>query len=102
MDSNSVPQVTQNSSFRYYVIMILLGIMTTTATSSFVAPRVIMWWYDSPAPTPVSTACVPAIDWAIRIFQWTQLASLAVGALVGLVVAIRFRRKPQSNPLTPR
>lgn len=107
MDSHNLTHGTPNatggsvksSSFRYYSLMILLGVAATTGASSFIAPRVIMWWYDSPAPTPVTAACVPAIEWAIRMFQWTQLISLGLGVVIGWVLAIRFRKKPQPSPL---
>src|SRR5688572_19616637 len=106
MDSTNLPQGVpangQNSSARYFLIMILLGISVTTAITSWFAPRLIMWWYDSPAQTPISAACAPAIDHAIRVLQSAQLMSLGVGAVLGLFLAIQFRKKPQSNPLNTR
>lgn len=92
----------QNSSFSYYVVMMILGISVMTTATSLVAPKVITWWYDSPAATPITAACVPAIDWAIRLLQRAQLVSLILGAIAGLIVARLFRKRPQSNPLTPR
>jgi hypothetical protein len=98
-----LPQIPpQNSSTKYYVIMMILGISVMTATTSLVAPRVILWWYDSPASTPITSACVSGIDWAIRMLQWAQLIALILGAIAGLIVGYKFRKQPQSNPLNTR
>ncbi|MBS1958842.1 MAG: hypothetical protein JST80_05145 [Bdellovibrionales bacterium] len=84
--------VYRKSSFKYYFLMMLLGISVVTTLVSIYMPRMITWYFDPPMPMGVS--CSSSIDWAIQRLQWAQAGAVGVGAILGLIIAFRFRSKP--------
>lgn len=60
------------------------GILTT-----WLAPSAIAWWFKPPANIGIN--CSEPIEWALHRLQWTQLAGILFGALIGLIIYLRFR-----------
>ena len=81
----------KKSSFRYYFLMMTLGVSCTTTLVSIYMPKVLLWYFDPPSQIGVS--CISSIDWAIQRLQIAQGAALVLGAILGLILGFRLRRR---------
>ena len=89
-ENNPVPAAPQ-SSFKFILLMMLFGTVTTLAAVSIYMPRMILWYFDPPMPMGVS--CTSSIRWAVDRLLFAQLCSVGVGALIGLILGLKFARK---------
>src|SRR2546428_12993749 len=74
------------------VCALIFGILST-----WLAPKMITYWYAPPVPAGASVAfnCTDAVAWAMRKLVWTQLIGSLGGAAIGVVIGILLvRRKP--------
>jgi hypothetical protein len=78
-------------------IGVLLGAVVFSILTTWLGPRMI-GWYVTPADQPAALSCQAAVVGAMHRLVETQLIGTAIGALVGLILGIVFRRKA---PLAP-
>lgn len=60
-----------------------------TLLSSWFAPRMIAWYFEPPVEIGVN--CRPAVEWGLEKLQWAQMAGIAGGALLGLILWAFFK-----------
>jgi len=65
-------------------LWIVLFTLSGSLVSSWLAPKWITWFYQSPVSSGVD--CTPALEWAMHIL----LISQTVGALFGVTVGFLF------------
>lgn len=68
------------------------------ALATWLAPNIISWYFDPPAGFGVS--CKEPIVWALKRLQYAQLAGIAFGALLSVLLFFRFRTKKDPNEQT--
>jgi hypothetical protein len=95
----------QGCIFAYSVLMTkkilvfaLVGIFASVALVSLYMPQLIEWYFDPPMSMGIS--CRDSIAWALKRFQWAQLISIGVGALMGAWIGWRFNRS-KPDPTFP-
>lgn len=81
----------QKSSFKFVASFVVLGSLLTLGLVSVYMPRMILWYFDPPMPMGVS--CTSSIRWAIGRLLLAQVYSVGVGAVFGLIVGLKLRRK---------
>lgn len=91
MAENNVAQITSKSPVKFVLVMTLICMVTTLAVVSIYMPRMILWYFDPPMPMGVS--CTSSIRWAVDRLLTAQLISLAVGAVIGLLIGLKFAKK---------
>jgi hypothetical protein len=69
----------------------IIGILLSVTVASIYIPRTILWYFDP--PTSMGVSCTPSIHWALDRLLNTQLISIGVGAVLGLAVGLKFRKK---------
>ena len=94
MSENNVPQPAQKSSAKFILMFVGLGILVSIALVSFYMPRMILWYFEPPMPMGVS--CTGSIRWAVDRLLIAQLYSIAVGAVIGLLVGLKLKKKRKS------
>lgn len=95
------------------VILMLLGALVGITAASFIVPPMLSW-YTSPGGLPQGAA-IPAvvqipevIRYATSRLLWGQVVGGGLGALIGLLLGVAFRRRPspaaeiQTQPLPPQ
>jgi hypothetical protein len=82
----------QRSVWIVLTITILIFVGATLATPKFID------WYASPfmPQGAQGVTCAPTIQWALSKLLWVQLGASIAGVLLGLVVAIKFRKSKPS------
>jgi hypothetical protein len=67
--------------------------------AGWVAPKMIGWYFTPPVNIGIN--CTAPIDWALSHFQMAEMAGIIIGAIVGLVIFILFRksRRPELTGL---
>ncbi len=63
--------------------------------TSWRAPALLRWWSAPPIQDRLS--CAPVVEWAATSMLQMQLSSLALGLLLGGVLAIVTRRKTTAS-----
>ena len=71
------------------------GAFVSTVLTTWLAPRMIKWYFSPPVDTGIN--CSAPIAWALSRLQWAQFWGVIVGVAVGLVVYgfVQRRRKKQ-------
>jgi hypothetical protein len=64
--------------------------LTGALSSSYIAPKVIAWYFDPPVDIGVN--CRTAVEWSMSKLQTLQIWGLAVGFALGLFVMIWMTR----------
>jgi len=64
--------------------LILFGALLGGLSTSYLAPKVISWYFDP--PTPMGISCILSIEWALNKFQWAQGLGILSGAVLGFVL----------------
>lgn len=85
-------------------LLILFCALLFGIGASWLAPKVITYWYTPPVPSGAASAfnCVDAVNWAMGKLVWTQIIGSAVGAIVGLFLGLSFgSRKAAAAPPAP-
>lgn len=85
------PQNVQKSSTKFVMIMILLGALICVSLVSMYFPKMISWYFEPPMPMGVS--CTSSIRWAIEKLQMAQLYAVLVGAVLGFLIGLKFKKK---------
>ena len=80
------------SSFKFMLSFMGLGILVALVLVSIYMPRMILWYFEPPMPMGVS--CTSSIRWAVDRLLIAQAYSVGVGAVLGLLVGLKFRKKP--------
>ena len=91
MPETNLPQPIEKSSFKFVSRFVIVGILLTLGLVSIYMPRMILWYFDPPMPMGVS--CTSSIRWAISRLLSAQLYSIGVGAIIGLLVGLKLRKK---------
>ena len=91
MSENNLAQASPQSSFKFISLMVIFGTMTSLALVSIYMPRMILWYFDPPMPMGVS--CTSSIRWAVNRLLTAQLVAIAVGAVLGLLLGLKFAKK---------
>lgn len=73
----------------------ITGSLITGAVTSFLAPKVIAWWFEP--PVALGFSCRISIEYALRRLQWAQGIGLGVGALLGLGVYFFWRKRSHQS-----
>jgi len=90
MSDANLTQSPPKSSFKFILTFILIGISFVVTLVSIYIPRTILWYFDP--PTPMGVSCTPSIHWALDRLLTSQLISIGVGAVLGLLVGLKFRK----------
>ncbi len=72
----------------------LLGVILTT----WLAPSVFIWWFTPPAGLTMTFDAPKAIQWGMNRLVHAQVISILIGAVLGLALAVVFRRKSATPP----
>ena len=72
-----------------------IAMLLSMTVVSIYMPRMILWYFDP--PTSLGISCSPSIHWALDRLLKGQLFSLVVGAVLGLLVGFKFRKKSFKN-----
>jgi hypothetical protein len=80
MNDTNLPQTASKSSFKFIFTWMGVGILASVTLVSIYLPRTILWYFDPPTSNGIS--CTPSIRW-----------SLAIGAIIGLAIGFKFRKK---------
>jgi hypothetical protein len=91
MSELNLPQAAPKSSAKFIVTLMFAGILAAVTLVSIYMPRTILWYFDP--PTAMGVSCTPSIRWALDRLLYSQLVSIAVGAVIGLVLGLKFRKK---------
>lgn len=79
----------------------LIGAVVFSILTTWLGPKMI-GWYVTPADQPAALSCQAAVVGAMHRLVETQLIGTAIGAVVGLILGIVFRRKAAPPPpVTP-
>ncbi len=80
------------------VICVLSFALILGIVASWLAPKVIAYWYAPPVPSGAASAfnCTDAVTWAMNKLVWTQIIGSAGGAILGLVVGILLGRRTRT------
>ena len=81
-------------------ISALVSALVFGILSTWLAPRLITYWYAPPVPAGASVAfnCTDAVAWAMRKLVWTQIIGSIFGALLGVVIGILLSRRNKVSP----
>ncbi|NDG85267.1 MAG: hypothetical protein EBX52_09575 [Proteobacteria bacterium] len=71
------------------MVFSMTGAILVAIPASIVIPRLITWYFEPPVKTGCS--CVESIAWALNANRWAELAALLLGAVMGLILAIKTR-----------
>jgi hypothetical protein len=91
MSDANLPQTAPKSSFKFVMTLVASGIFVAVTLVSIYMPRTILWYFDP--PTPMGVSCSPSIHWALDRLLYGQLVSIGVGAVMGLALGLKFRKK---------
>jgi len=69
----------------------IIGVLLCVSLVSMYFPRMVSWYFDP--PTPMGVSCTSSIQWAIDKLQKAQLIAIGVGAVLGLVAGLKFRKR---------
>lgn len=83
---------------RYVYIILFTFFLATTLTALF-APGVVSWYFDP--PTSIGVSCREAVVWGINAYQKMVLIGGLVGLILGVALAVIFRKKKSSSVTTP-
>lgn len=83
---------------RHVYIVLFCFFVGTTLTALF-APEVVSWYFDP--PTAIGVSCKEAVVWGINAYQKMVLLGGAFGLLLGVVMAVTFRKKKPAAPASP-
>jgi hypothetical protein len=80
------------SPYRKILTSFGIGALLGAIFTSWFAPQIIAWYFEPPVEIGVN--CRPAVEWAMKRLQYTQVVGLIGGAIVaGIICAIWMRRK---------
>jgi hypothetical protein len=85
---------------RTLVWMLALGI-SFAVLATLVAPSALGWYFTPPEGGVVMMKGDDAVRWGMRRLIQAQMSGLAFGALLGLVIGIRSRRKTAAQAIPP-
>jgi hypothetical protein len=74
------------------------GALIAVVLTTWLAPSVFVWWFTPPAGLTVAFDAPKAIRWGMNRLVHAQVISLLIGALLGLLAAVLFRRKAATPP----
>jgi hypothetical protein len=77
--------------------LIGLGAVIGAVLTTWVAPHVIVWYFDPPAQFGFN--CRAPIEWSLKRFQISQMVGIVLGAIGGLTLSLTvFRGKSEELP----
>ena len=81
------------------ILFVLSGAFVGTVISSFLAPRLIHWYFQSPVAI---VDCSPATQWAMMRLLYAQVVGAIVGAVIFSALIYWFikRRSEKQNRLS--
>jgi hypothetical protein len=85
---------------RTLVWMLALAI-AFAVLATLVAPSALGWYFTPPEGGVVMMKGDDAVRWGMRRLIQAQLVGLAVGAVLGLVIGVRSRKKAASQVIPP-
>ena len=86
-----VPTIPKASPFKFVLTLVGVGILVSVTLVSMYMPRTILWYFDP--PTAMGVSCSPSIHWALDRLLYGQITSIGVGAVIGLILGLKFRKK---------
>lgn len=79
-----------------FLIVFSVGGFISAVLVSYLAPKVLGWYWETPLNIGVS--CKPAVEWGVARFQELQVISVLVGGLVSaFLVSVLFRGKKEKS-----
>ena len=90
MSETNLAQPIQKSSFKFLLFFIVLGILISVTCVSLAAPKMIAWYFEPPMSIGIS--CESSIKWAVTRILMAQLYSVGFGAIIGLMIGLKFRK----------
>ena len=79
------------------MMFIGLGILLSLTLVSIYMPRMILWYFEPPMPMGVS--CTSSIRWAVNRLLVAQIYSIGVGAILGLLLGLKFRKNKSTKSI---
>jgi hypothetical protein len=81
----------ERSFGRVLLWCVVVCTLIVTLFVSLAMPKLLEWYFDPPVSMGIS--CKDPIIWALQRFQLAQVIGVAVGAFLGLLMAIKLTRK---------
>ncbi len=79
---------------------IFVSSMAGTGITSYLAPKLIAWYFDPPVNIGVN--CKAATEWAMQRLQLAQMIGLCFGAMVGLFLSFYLKKTPETQATLPQ
>lgn len=76
------------------VIVLLVCILTSLVLVSLAVPPFLDWYATPFLP---HASCAPSIQWALKKMLWLQMVSVILGAVLGVFILLKFRKKKSSS-----
>jgi hypothetical protein len=76
-----------------------MGALLGAVLATWVAPRVIVWYFDPPAQFGFN--CRAPIEWSLKRFQISQMVGIIVGGIGGLALSLTLLRRRNSEDGLP-
>ena len=76
-------------------IYALIGMIVGVVLSSWLGPKVLLWWFEPPADIGINYR--PAIEWAMNRLVWIQIVGVSLGLILGIMAGLAIRRNPKTT-----
>lgn len=90
----TLPAMTGSDRWRVVGIAVV-GMFAGAGVASWLAPKVIAWYFDPPAQFGIS--CREPIEWALKRLQTAQAVGSLVGAVASVLIFLWARKRLQSR-----
>ncbi len=89
------PADIQPDDMRKAIVFSALGPVLGLLLATWIGPKFLLWWFKPPVNPGFD--CSPAIFWGMKRLIGIQIVGLAVGLIVGLLLAFALSRRQKTQ-----